>query len=193
MPALDRTGKILVADPGDRARDFGFRGIVQFDDRQAGGRRHEPSRHSAYFNAAGLSLVSAAVSRPNRLCKYRADCNRPCLQLLKIAWHRSGVTFDTSDMQPSPPLAMKASAVASSPDNSRNAGGSNGCRRMGRVKSPVPSRNPMNCGDFASRARVSSDSSRMVREGTSCRMMGREVETAIARKCAWMPACIGLL
>ena len=81
--------------------------------------------------------------------------------------------FDTSDMQPSPPLAIKASAVASSPDNSRNPGGSSGCKRIGRVTSPVPSLNPMNCDDCASRASVSSDSSRMVREGTSCRIMGR--------------------
>ena len=87
--------------------------------------------------------------------------------------------FEIIDMHPSPPLAKKASAGASFPDNSRNLGGSSGRKRGGRAMSPVPSLNPMNCFDSASRARVSSDSSRIVREGMSCRMMGSAVESAI--------------
>ena len=142
--------------------------------------RMKPSRHSAYFRAAGLSLESAAVSGASRSCKYRAVCNRPSRQLEKITRHSSGATFETIEMQPSPPLAIKASAVASSPDNSRNPGGSRDRKRMGRVISPVPSLNPMNCFDRASRARVSSDSSRRVREGMSCRIIGSVVELAIA-------------
>ena len=140
----------------------------------------KPSRHNANFRAAGLSFASAAVSGASRFCKYRAVCNRPSRQLEKITWHSSGATFDAIDMQPSPPLAIKASAVVSSPDNSRNPGGSRDRKRMGRVMSPVPSLNPMNCFDCASRARVSSDSSRVVREGMSCRIMGSVVEFAIA-------------
>ena len=61
----------------------------------------------AYFRAAGLSLASAAVSGAIRCCRYRADCIRPCRQFEKIAWHRPGATFDTIEMQPSPPLAKK--------------------------------------------------------------------------------------
>ncbi len=79
-------------------------------------------------------------------------------------------------MQPSPPAAMKASAVASSPDNSRNPGATSDLTRIGRVTSPVPSLSPMNWLDCASRASVSSDNSRIVRDGISCRMIGRAVE-----------------
>src|ERR1700737_317511 len=44
----------------------------------------KPSRHRAYFRAAGLSLAREAVSRASRFCKDLAVCNRPCLQLEKI-------------------------------------------------------------------------------------------------------------
>ena len=140
----------------------------------------KPSRHKAYFMAAGLSLESAAVSGASRFCKYLADCNRPCRQLEKMTRHSSGATFEIADMQPSPPLAIKANAVVSSPDNSRNPGGTSDRKRSRRAISPVPSLNTMNCRDSASRARVSSDNSRTVREGMSCKMMGRAVEPAIA-------------
>ena len=96
-------------------------------------------------------------------------------------------------MQPSPPLVMKDSAVASSPDNSRNPAGRICRKRHSRAMSPVASFNPMKCLELASRNSVPSDNSRMVRDGTSCRMIGSEVEIAIALKCAWIPACIGLL
>ena len=74
----------------------------------------KPSRQSAYFSAAGLSFVRAAVNGTSRFCRYLAVCGRPSLQFEKIDWHNSGATFDTMEMQPSPPLAMKGSAVASS-------------------------------------------------------------------------------
>ena len=67
----------------------------------------KPSRHKAYFRAAGLSLERAAVSGVSRFCRYLADCNRPCLQFEKIAWHSSGATFEIVDMQPSPPAGNK--------------------------------------------------------------------------------------
>ena len=115
---------------------------------------------------------------------------------MKFEWitrHSSGATFEIAEMHPSPPLAKKASAVISSPDNRRNPPGNIVRRREGRARSPVASLSPMNCRDFARLERVASDNSRTARAGMSCRMMGSAVESAIARKCASMPACIGLL
>ena len=97
----------------------------------------KPSRQSAYFSAAGLSFASAAINGASRFCRYLAVCGRPILQFEKMVWHSSGATFETMEMQPSPPLAIKGSAVASSPDNSRKPAGSCGRRRNSRVMSPL--------------------------------------------------------
>ena len=124
VPAFDRAGDILIADLRDRGRDLRFCGSLSstMGRRVAGDMK--PSRQSAYFSAAGLSFVSAAVNGTSRSCRYLAVCGRPSLQFEKMVWHNSGATFETTEMQPSPPLAMNASAVASSPDNSRNPVGS---------------------------------------------------------------------
>jgi len=49
VPALDRAGEILVTDLGDCAGDLGLRGIVQFDDRQAGIWRYEAEQAKGIF------------------------------------------------------------------------------------------------------------------------------------------------
>ena len=194
VPAFDRAGDILIADLRDRARDLRFRGSASSTIGRRVAGRHEAEQAQRIFQRGRALLRQAPPSTaPAGLCRYRADCGRPSLQFEKIAWHSSGATFDTMEMQPSPPLAMKASAVASSPDNSRNPAGSRDRRRSSRVRSPVAIPQPDEVPRLASRNSVSSDNSRMVRDGTSCRMIGSAVEIAIARKCAWMPACIGLL
>ena len=75
-------------------------------------------------------------------------------------------------MQPSPPAAMKGSAVASFRTRAEIPRAESCRKRDSRATSPVASFNPMKCLELASRSRVSSDSPRMVRDGTSCRMMG---------------------
>ena len=55
-------------------------------------------------------------------------------------------------MQPSPPSTMKARAVASSPESSRNWEPMRDRSREMRVTSPVASFSPMICGSSASRA-----------------------------------------
>ena len=135
--AFDRAGDIFIADRRDRACDFRFCGVGQFDDGQAGGRGHEAEQAKRVFQRRRALLRKAAVNGTSRFCRYRAVCGRASRQFENTAWHSSGATFETMEMQPSPPLAIKGSAVASSPDNSRNPAGSSRRKRNSRVMSPV--------------------------------------------------------
>jgi hypothetical protein len=47
---------MILADLRDCACDRGFRGIVQFDDRQARGRAHQTQQAQGIFQAGGYLL-----------------------------------------------------------------------------------------------------------------------------------------
>src|ERR1700730_8397036 len=77
----------------------------------------------AYLTGTGLlSRDSAAVSGAATAASRWARAIWPCFQTRYMARQRPGATFEVPEMQPSPPLARKAGAVASSPDNNRKPG-----------------------------------------------------------------------
>ena len=147
VPALDRAGDMFIADLRDRACDLPvFRVLGQFNDRQPGGWRHEAEQEKCVFQGRLIFLHQrAAVSGTSRSKRCRALCGRASLQFESpgLAQFRRDVR-DDGNMHPSPPLATTGSAVVSSPSqNSRNPPAGSGRKRNKRVRSPVPSLNPM--------------------------------------------------
>ena len=85
---------------------------------------------SACLTGAGLlSLNSAAVSVAATVASRWACTGWPCFNAKYMLRQSAGATLDVTEMQPSPPIAKTAGAVASSPDSNRNSRPSKDRRR----------------------------------------------------------------
>src|SRR5271166_6472824 len=93
--------------------------IAQSGWRTSGVQR--PSSEAAYLTGAGLvSANSASCSGISRSLMSRTVLISPRCQASCISEQSRGATLAVTDMQPSPPWARYATAVASSPDSRQN-------------------------------------------------------------------------
>ena len=123
-----------------------FARLCQFNDRQPCGGAHQAEQAQGIFQGGRAFLGERGRQRRHpTVAGIARTATVPAGSSKRWPGTDPGATFEIVDMQPSPPLAIKASAVASSPDNSRNPVGSSDRKRSGRVISPVASLKPMNC------------------------------------------------
>ena len=192
-PVFERAGDIFIADLGDRGCDLRLCRVGQFDNGPAGGRGHVTRAGTARISARPGSLSQVLpINGASRFCRYLAVCGRPMQQLEKIVWHSSGATFDTMEMQPSPPLAMKGKRRCLVSGQQAKPRGSRGRKRHSRVISPLPSFKPMKWPEPAS------CNKRVVRQlahgpGWNVVQYDRQRGRDRNRPEVRIPACIGLL
>ena len=104
---LDRAGDIFVADLCDRARDFRFRVVGEFNDRQPGGRRHEAEQEKCIFQGRRTFLRQGGRQRNQPVEKVSCGLRprQPAIRKHGLAQFRRDVRINRNE--PSPPLEMK--------------------------------------------------------------------------------------
>jgi hypothetical protein len=159
---------IFIAHLCDDDRDFSLCLIGRSNQGQAHLGRHGTEQTQCIFERNGIGLAEERIGQlRDRISQPSALTICPCLHARNMPLQSPGATLDVTEMQPLPPWARNASAVASSPERSLKSGPTTDLKRAGRVTSPGASFRPMNCGISARRTTVSSARPHAVLDGTS--------------------------